>query len=409
MNTSTSRLAELARSGTRIGVGIIGLGANGSWAERSHLPALRAVPGYELRALSTSSKESAERSGHKHGVSRTFGTAAELAACDEVDLVVVAVKVPHHRELVRTALDAGKSVLCEWPLGNGLAEAEDMARQARDRAVPTIVGLQARSHPALAYLRDLVADGYVGEVLSTTVVGSGGAWGGTVGPGDHHVLDAANGMTLLTIPFAHTLDGLASVLGEPEELRIDLASRRTSAVDTGTGRPVPMTAPDQVVASGRLPGGAVLAVHYRGGVSRGTNFRWEINGTEGDLVVTAPIGHLQLSPITIEGSRGASTGLAPLTVPESYIRVPGLDPRADAPAFAVSHAYQRFFDDLREGGISGGGSGSASGSALGQALGRGSSAFGDTSGGTSGGASGVPDFAHGAARHRSIESVVTTP
>jgi predicted dehydrogenase len=372
MNASTSALAERARSGKPIGVGIIGLGADAGWAGRSHLPALRAVPGYELRALSTSSKQSAERSGHKHGVSRTFGTAAELAACDEVDLVVVAVKVPHHRELARTALSAGKSVLCEWPLGNGLAEAEDMAREARGRAVPTVVGLQARSHPALAYVRDLVADGYVGEVLSTTVLGSGGAWGATVGPGDHHVLDAANGMTLLTIPFAHTLDGLASVLGEPGDLRIDLASRRTSAVDTGSGQRVPMTAPDQVVASGRLPGGAVVTFHYRGGVSRGVNFRWEINGTEGDLVLTAPVGHLQLSPITIEGGRGTS-GLAPLTVPDSYVRVPRLDPHADAPAYAVAHAYQRFLDDLREGGTPG-----------------------------------VPDFEHGAARHRSLESALTT-
>ncbi|MCG7202697.1 Gfo/Idh/MocA family protein [Streptomyces arenae] len=367
MNTAESRIVELARSGKRIGVGVIGLGAHGSWAERSHLPALRAVPGFELRALSTSSKQSAERSGQQHGVSRAFGSAAELVACDEVDLVVVAVKVPYHRELVEVALSAGKSVLCEWPLGNGLAEAEDMARRASDRAVPTAVGLQARSHPALAYARDLVADGYVGEVLSTTVVGSGGAWGGTVGPGDHYVLDAANGATLLTIPFSHTLDGLASVLGEPEELRIELASRRTSAVDTESGQPVPMTAADQVVASGRLPGGAVATFHYRGGTTRGTNFRWEINGTEGDLVLTAPVGHPQLSPVTLEGGRATSTEVAPLTVPDAYVRVPRLDPRADAPAYAVAHAYRQFLDDLREG------------------------------------TSGVPDFAHGAARHRSIE------
>jgi predicted dehydrogenase len=372
MNTFESPLVESARSGKPIGVGIIGLGTQGSWAERSHLPALRALPGYELRALSTSSEQSAERSGRKHGVSRTFGTADGLAACDEVDLVVVAVKVPHHRELVRTALSAGKGVLCEWPLGNGLVEAEDMARQARDRAVPTVVGLQARSHPALAYVRHLVADGYVGEVLSTTVVGSGGAWGATVGPGDHYVLDAANGATLLTIPFSHTLDGIASVLGEPEELRIEPVSRRTSAVDTGSGRPVPMTAADQVVASGRLPGGAVATFHYRGGMSRGTNFRWEINGTEGDLVLTAPVGHLQLSPLTLDGGRGTSTGLAPLTVPDSYVRVPELDPRADAPAYAVAHAYRQFLDDLREG------------------------------------TSVVPDFTHGAARHHSIESALTT-
>ncbi|WP_123973414.1 Gfo/Idh/MocA family protein [Streptomyces sp. Ag109_O5-1] len=371
MNTSESPLAERARSGKPIGVGIIGLGAHDSWAERAHLPALRAVPGYELTALSTSSRESAERSGQVHGVSRTFGTAAELAACDEVDLVVVAVKVPYHRELVAAALGAGKGVLCEWPLGNGLAEAEDMAREAHGRAVPTVVGLQARSHPVLAYARHLVADGYVGKVLSTTVVGAGGAWGATVAPRARYVLDAANGATMLTIPFAHTLDGLVSVLGELGELRIRQTSRRTSAVDTESGETVPMTAADQVVASGRLPGGAVATFHYRGGMSRGTNFRWEINGTEGDLVLTAPIGQPQLSPLALEGGRGASTGLAPLPVPDSYVLVPGLDPQADAPAYAVAHAYHRFLEDLR-----------------------------------GGAAPAVPDFAHGAALHRTIETAL---
>lgn len=63
MNTSESLLADLARTEKPIGVGIIGLGAHGSWAGRSHLPALRAVPGYELRALSASSRQSAERAG----------------------------------------------------------------------------------------------------------------------------------------------------------------------------------------------------------------------------------------------------------------------------------------------------------------------------------------------------------
>ena len=60
----------------------------------------------------------------------TFGPAEELAHRDEVDLVVVTVKVPHHRELVTTALQAGRMVLCEWPLGNELAEAEELAALA---------------------------------------------------------------------------------------------------------------------------------------------------------------------------------------------------------------------------------------------------------------------------------------
>jgi hypothetical protein len=48
-----------------------------------------------------------------------------------------------------------------------------------------------------------------------------------------------------------------------------------------------MTAEDQVMVSGLLEGGAAFSIHYRGGVSRGTNLLWEINGTEGDLQLTA--------------------------------------------------------------------------------------------------------------------------
>ncbi len=98
-------------------VGIIGLSANGGWAARAHVPALAALDGYELRALSASSEESARAAGAKFGVPLTFGSAAEPARSEEVDLVVVTVKVPHHRELIVPALEAGKPVLSEWPLG----------------------------------------------------------------------------------------------------------------------------------------------------------------------------------------------------------------------------------------------------------------------------------------------------
>jgi predicted dehydrogenase len=357
----------LAAMGKPIGVGIIGLGAADSWAAQSHKPALEAVDGYELRALSASSSQSASRWGEVHGIAHTFGTAADLAACDEVDLVVVAVKVPHHLELVTGVLEAGKPVLCEWPLGNGLAEAEQMAALARDRSVPTAVGLQARSHPAVRFVGALVDDGYVGEVLSTTVVGSGGTWGDQITHRNRYLLDATAGASLLTVPFGHTLDGVASALGEPRDLRIMGAQRRRASRDSETGEMVPMTVPDQIFASGTLPGGAVATFHYRGGLSRATNFRWEINGTEGDIVMTAPTGHLQLSPPTVEGARGSAQSLSPLPVPQAFVEVPALDPVTQSAAYAVAHAYHQLLADLREG------------TAL------------------------VPDFDHGVERHRSID------
>ena len=72
-----------------------------------------------------------------------------MIAHPDIDLVTVVVRVPGHRSLVMSALEAGKAVFCEWPLGASLAEADDMANLARVRSVSTAVGLQARSDPTL--------------------------------------------------------------------------------------------------------------------------------------------------------------------------------------------------------------------------------------------------------------------
>ena len=74
-------------------------------------------------------------------------------------------RVPVHHALVMTALHAGKAVFCEWPLGNGLKEAQEMADLAQRKAVPNMSGLQSRSDPVIRYARELIDQDYVGEVL----------------------------------------------------------------------------------------------------------------------------------------------------------------------------------------------------------------------------------------------------
>src|SRR5207253_10386326 len=83
----------------------------------------------------------------------------------------VTVQAPRHRELVDAALAAGKAVYCEWPLGRDLDDARAMAALATEQGVRTIVGLQGRQAPAIEYVQELLSDGYVGEVLSTTMLG----------------------------------------------------------------------------------------------------------------------------------------------------------------------------------------------------------------------------------------------
>ncbi|WP_329371949.1 Gfo/Idh/MocA family protein [Streptomyces sp. NBC_01483] len=352
-----------------IGVGFIGLSASGGWAAQAHLPALAAVPGYEVRALSASSPASAKAAGEKYGIPLAFGSAEELVRCDEVDLVVVTVKVPHHRELALAALEAGKMVFSEWPLGNGLAEAEELAAVAEAKGIRTFVGLQARSAPPVRYVRDLIADGYVGEVLSTSLIASGRGWGAEFAPGGEYLLDRANGATLLTIPFGHTIDAVTMALGEFTGLQATLATRRPQVRNAATGQLVSMTAPDQVAVTGVLEGGAVASVHFRGGASRATNFHWEINGTDGDLLLTGGSGHLQFGQVTVHGAQGEDTELKELPVPSSYSSVVRLATSGTEVWYPVAHAYDQIRADLAAG------------------------------------THHAPDFAHAARRHRLLDRV----
>jgi predicted dehydrogenase len=333
-----------------LGVGIVGLSTSGGWAATAHLPALRSLEGYVVRGVAASSARSAAAAGEQYGVPLRFANPAELAAHDSIDLVVVAVKVPHHLELVRTAIDAGKVVYCEWPLGRNLAEAEEMAALAAGRGLRTAVGLQARAAPAFRYLRDVIQEGYVGEVLSTSVIASGVNWGATFRPGGDYMLDRGNGATMLTVPFGHTIDLLTMVLGEFSDFTATVSSRRTEARNRDTGEVKPMTAQDQVVLNGKLEGGVVASVHFRGGTSRATNFLWEINGTDGDLLVTLdspPV--IQLTRATLRGARAEETTLAELPVPPSYERVPAFAGRQHEIAYNLAHAYAQLRRDLSDG------------------------------------------------------------
>src|SRR5947199_6730806 len=310
----------MSKGGTkRIRVGIIGANPDRGWAAQAHIPALKSLSDdFEITALSTSQRESADAASTRFGVPLAFDNHQELVNSSTVDVVAVTVKVPYHLELATAALDAGKAVYCEWPLGGGLNEAETLAALAKRKGVLAVAGLQARSAPSVGYVRDLITQGYVGDVLSTTLIGSGMGWGPTVAPFNAYLNDKKNGATMLSIALGHAGDALCHCLGEVRELSATMTVRRKSFTIAGTGESKPMTAEDQLLVSGLLEGGAALSIHYRGGVSRGTNLLWEINGTEGDLQLTAAGGQAQIFEMTVRGGKGAQSSLEVLPVPEKY-------------------------------------------------------------------------------------------
>lgn len=332
----------------RFGVGIVGLQPGRSWAALAHVPALRALAGdFEIVGVANTHLASAQAAAAACDLPRAFAGVVELVSCPDVDIVAVTVKVPHHFEIVKAAIEAGKHVYCEWPLGNGLAEAQQLAALAARKGVLGVIGTQARVAPEVEYLRRLIDEGFVGEVLSTTLLGWAGGWGATI-PNKAtyaYLLDRANGATILTIPLGHALAALRDVLGDIVELSAVLANRRTSVRVADTGEMLPMTAHDQVVVGGLLESGTPVSIHYRGGAPRGEGLIWQINGTKGDVRVTGSVGHLQLTQLSLESAQEEGQVWHPLAVPASY-REGWPD---DAVSGNVARIYARMAADLRNG------------------------------------------------------------
>ncbi len=330
---------------SKLGVGIIGVSPTRGWAATAHMPALRALPNYEIRALSAHSAESARAAGEAFGVRKVFSDHEQLVTQPDIDVVAVTVKVPQHRELVSAALAAGKAVYCEWPLGRDLDDARAMAALADEQGVHTVVGLQARQAPPIEFVQQLLRDGYVGEVLSTTMIGLSIPGDVVVKP-NAYMLDKTNGANLLTIAFGHSLDTLNYLLGEFADLWAVSDVRRPLISIEETGEQIVKTAADQIALIGKLTSGAIASVHIREAVAGGTGFLWEINGTDGTLRITADAALPEIFPLTVAGAQGRNEP-ADLALPAALVQKwPALTSLQGAPAFNVGRTYAAFAADI---------------------------------------------------------------
>ena len=341
-------------------VGLVGASAGGGWASIAHVPGLQAASGIELAAVCTSRRESAVAASAAYGVPG-YHDVAELAARDDIDLISVVVRVPRHREAVMAALDAGKPVFSEWPLGANLDEAIEMAGRANEVDVFTAVGLQGRHDPRLRYIRELHADGWLGQIVSVSVtMFGGGALGHT--SQDAWMGDKANGANFLTIVGGHIIDTLTYCVAPLAEFSSTVTTQFPQWRLTDTGETISVDAPDSVVLEGQLVGGAALSLHAASVPHNASGWRMEIYGTDATIVATTP-GLPQITPIELQGARGADS-LEPLTLPGVFS-----DAMPPGPAGNVARAYQ------------------------------------DLAGAFSDGQSLTPDFADAQSLHRLLESV----
>jgi len=141
---------------------------------------------------------------------------APAVADPAVNVVVVSTPNDQLVPVALAALDAGKDVLIEKPMGRDLPEARRLERAAADSGRRLKIGFNHRYHPAIAQARALAAAGRIGDLINVRVrYGHGGRagyekeWRG----------DAARaGGGELTDQGIHVLDLLQCLLGLPGEV-----------------------------------------------------------------------------------------------------------------------------------------------------------------------------------------------
>jgi len=99
----------------------------------------------------------------------------ELTRRDDIDGVIVATPNKFIREIAISALEHGKHVLCEKPLGRNVGEAEAIWSKAKERGLILKTGFNHRFHPAVRTAKKIVVDGGIGKIyLMRAVYGHGG-------------------------------------------------------------------------------------------------------------------------------------------------------------------------------------------------------------------------------------------
>lgn len=149
-------------AGDRIGVAVIGLGL---WGARAHLATLAARDDVEIVAIVEPNEGEAREVAARFGVAWVESSAATLWRDPRgLDAVIIATPVDTHRELVLAALEAGCHLLCEKPLAYDLPQAEEMHQAARTAGKVAKLGFLFRFSPVVARMKQLVDEGFVGEV-----------------------------------------------------------------------------------------------------------------------------------------------------------------------------------------------------------------------------------------------------
>ncbi|KAK0670201.1 hypothetical protein QBC41DRAFT_318345 [Cercophora samala] len=290
-----------------IKVAIIGLSASAktAWASRAHLPYLLSPLGrskFQVVALLNSSTDAARAAIQTYDLppsTKAYGTPEDLAADPEVELVVTNTRVDKHLETALPSVIAGKDVYVEWPLAANTTEAKKLADAVKQHGGLGVVGLQGSLGPLPNKLKEVIASGRIGNVLSSEFRANGGIDGRGIVPASlSYFTERKVGGYVYTIGFAHQFDLVQSVVGDYKTgadaphgfLQIQRPQVKIIGEDKAVMETVTSNTPDLIFVHGYVESGASLHFRFRVDPPFPSDpaLVWTIAGTKGEIRVVSP-------------------------------------------------------------------------------------------------------------------------
>jgi len=149
----------------KLRVGVIGAGR---WAASAHLPGFARSPLCELVAICDKDEALAQQRAKEFNIPHVFTDYEEMLAKADIDVVDVCTRggvgdKNNHEPLAFAAIEAGKHCLCEKPVAHDYRNTQKAHELALSKGLKTKVGLTFRYAPAMQYMRELIAEGFIGE------------------------------------------------------------------------------------------------------------------------------------------------------------------------------------------------------------------------------------------------------
>jgi predicted dehydrogenase len=328
-------------------VAVVGTG----FARQAHLPGYAMVDGIELAAVCDNRPGRAQQVAGEFGADRSCEDFADILSMADVDVVDICTPPTLHAPMAVSALSAGKAVICEKPMSSDLESATRMAAAAADSGLATAIVFQSRYVAYNRFLREVIADGYLGEIRLVLVTALGDY---ALDPGlEPHYATwasmAAAGGGFLSSAMAHSLDLAQYIFGriEPAAVLKQTALSRKPALawdfihddplsaDSPTAGLAEVTGDDTAVIHGRLAGGGVVVAAGSWAVRNGGGTRIAAYGSDATITLD--------SSGRISAARGTDQ-LAPMPLPAAAAQA--LGGRRDVPALFAALARD-FRDRLR--------------------------------------------------------------